>query len=66
MRCAGLYRDIMEELGQNVLGCRVWSLTLVLTGTQKIFVEWKPAGKLSQVILYMQIFRNIFRKISNV
>lgn len=62
----GGLRDIMEELGQNILGCDVWSLTLALTGTQKIFVEWKPAGKLSQVILYMQIFRNIFRKISNV
>lgn len=62
----GGLRDIMEELGQNILGCNVWSLTLALTGTQKIFVEWKPAGKLSQVLLYMQIFRNIFRKISNV
>lgn len=43
MRCVGFYRGIMEELGP---WGRVWGLSLALTGTQEIFVEWKATGKL--------------------
>lgn len=43
LRCAGLYRDIMEKPGQDSLG-EPLEPSLALTGTPEIFVEYKPAG----------------------
>lgn len=39
MRSVGLYRDIVEELGQDILGSSICSPSLALTGAQEIFVE---------------------------